>query len=118
MYGFDLNAGSLGTARRNARRAGLTLALERKDVRTLTPPPGGPGLLVANPPYGKRLGEGEDLPGLYRALGATIRERFVGWRSALLVPEEAPLLKALALPGARSLPVRNGGLRCRLLLVG
>ncbi|QSQ13287.1 RNA methyltransferase [Myxococcus landrumensis] len=118
VYGFDINAGSLGTARRNARRAGLTLTLERKDLRTLTPPPGGPGLLVANPPYGKRLGEGEDLPGLYRALGAMVRERFAGWRSALLVPEEAALLKALALPGARSLPVRNGGLRCRLLLVG
>lgn len=118
VYGFDLNAGALGTARRNARRAGLTLTLERKDLRTLTAPSGSPGLLVANPPYGKRVGEGEDLPGLYRALGAMVRERFAGWRAALLVPEEAALLKALALPGARSLPVRNGGLRCRLLLTG
>lgn len=116
VYGFDINAGSLGTARRNARRAGMTLALERKDLRTLTPPPGGPGLLVANPPYGKRLGEGDDLPGLYRALGNTVRKGFAGWRAALLVPDDSALVKALELPGARSLPVRNGGLRCRLLL--
>jgi putative N6-adenine-specific DNA methylase len=117
LRGHDLNAGSLGTARRNARRAGVTLTLERQDVRTLTLPTGlGPGWVVANPPYGKRVGEGEDLPGLYRALGATLRRAFGGWRAAVLVPEETGLIRALALPGARELPVRNGGLRCRLLL--
>ncbi|MFP2925765.1 hypothetical protein ACLESO_11215 [Pyxidicoccus sp. 3LG] len=111
-----MNAGSLGTARRNARRAGVTLALERKDVRTLTAPSPGPGLVVANPPYGKRVGEAEDLPGLYRALGATLRQAFSGWRAAVILPDDTALVKALDLPGARSLPVRNGGLRCRLLL--
>jgi len=114
--GFDINAGALGTARRNARRAGLTLALERKDVRTLAAPEPGPGWVVANPPYGKRVGEEADLPGLYRALGATLRRAFPGWRAALLVPEDTTLVRALALPEERSVPVRNGGLRCRVLL--
>ncbi|QRK09195.1 RNA methyltransferase [Archangium violaceum] len=115
--GYDINAGSLGTARRNARRAGVTLTLERQDVRTLVPPAGlGPGLVVVNPPYGKRVGEAEDLPGLYRALGATFRRAFAGWRAAVLVPEDTGLIRALGLPEGRNLPVRNGGLRCRLLL--
>lgn len=118
IHGYDINAGSLGTARRNARRAGVTLALERQDVRTLAAPSEGPGLVVANPPYGKRVGEAEDLPALYRALGATLRQSFSGWRSAVIVPDDATLVKALGLPGAQSLPVRNGGLRCRLLLSG
>ncbi|MFL5352064.1 MAG: RNA methyltransferase, partial [Archangium sp.] len=88
-----------------------------QDVRTLTPPAGlGRGLVVANPPYGKRVGEAEDLPGLYRALGATIRRAFPGWRAAVLLPEDPGLQRALALPEGRNLPVRNGGLRCRLLL--
>jgi putative N6-adenine-specific DNA methylase len=117
LRGHDLNAGALGTARRNARRAGVSLTLERQDVRTLVPPAGlAPGWVVANPPYGKRVGEGEDLPGLYRALGTTLRRSFAGWRAALLVPDEPTLVRALGLPEARSLPVRNGGLRCRLLL--
>lgn len=116
VYGFDINAGALGTARRNARRAGLTLPLERKDVRTLAAPEPGPGWVVANPPYGKRVGEEEDLPGLYRALGATLRRAFQGWRVALLVPEDTTLVRALALPEERGVPVRNGGLRCRVLL--
>ncbi len=114
--GFDLNAGSLGTARRNARRAGVTLTLERHDVRTLGAPSDGPGLLVANPPYGKRVGEGVDLPGLYRALGATLRKGFGGWRVALLVPQDPGLIQALGLSEAQALPLRNGGLACRLLL--
>jgi putative N6-adenine-specific DNA methylase len=115
LYGYDLNAGALGTARRNARRAGVALNLERKDVRTLTPPPGGPGLVVANPPYGHRVGEGEDLVALYKSLGATLRQHFSGWRVALLVPQEPELVRALELPGALMSPVRNGGLRCCVL---
>ncbi|QSQ23492.1 RNA methyltransferase [Pyxidicoccus parkwayensis] len=116
LHGFDINAGSLGTARRNARRAGVTLALERHDVRTLTAPVGGPGLVVANPPYGKRVGEAEDLPELYKALGHTLRHGFAGWRAAVILPDDNTLVKTLNLPEAQSLPVRNGGLRCRLLL--
>ncbi len=116
LRGHDINAGSLGTARRNARRAGVTLTLERQDVRTLVAPQGGAGFLVANPPYGKRVGEAEDLPGLYRALGATLRKGFGGWRVALLVPEDRGLIQALGLPEAQGMPVRNGGLACRLLL--
>ncbi|RKH70381.1 RNA methyltransferase [Corallococcus sp. AB049A] len=118
MRGFDLNAGALGTARRNARRAGVTLTLERHDLRTLKAPPDAPGLVVANPPYGKRVGEADDLPELYRALGATMNGAFREWRKALIVPEEPKLVASLGLKGARSLNVKNGGLRCLLLLSG
>ncbi|MHA7633548.1 THUMP domain-containing class I SAM-dependent RNA methyltransferase [Corallococcus sp. M7] len=118
MRGYDLNAGALGTARRNAKRAGVTLTLERHDLRTLKAPPDAPGLVVANPPYGKRVGEVEDLPDLYRALGATLNGAFREWRKALIVPEEPKLVAALGLKGARQLNVKNGGLRCLLLLAG
>ena len=118
MRGYDLNAGALGTARRNARRAGVTLTLERHDLRTLKAPPDAPGLVVANPPYGKRVGETEDLPDLYRALGATMNGAFRDWRKALIVPEDPKLVAALGLKGARQLQVKNGGLRCLLVLAG
>jgi putative N6-adenine-specific DNA methylase len=116
LYGFDINAGALGTARRNARRAGLTLTLERRDVKTLEAPVPGPGLVVANPPYGKRVGEGGELPALYRALGATLRRAFRGWRAALLVPDDDALIRELGLKDLKNQLVRNGGIRCRLLL--
>ena len=66
-------------------------------MRTFQPPVPGPGLVVANPPYGKRVGEGGELPELYRALGATLRRAFQGWRAALIVPEEDGLIRDLGL---------------------
>ncbi len=117
IFGSDLNAGSLGTARRNARRAGVgdKLTLERRDVATLVPPVPGPGLVVANPPYGKRVGEAADLLGLYRMLGDVLRSRFRGWRAAVLVPEET-LARALDFPSPSVHIVDNGGIRLELLV--
>ncbi len=114
----DLNAGSLGVARRNARRAGVQahLTLERDDL--LSPkalPPEPHGLLVTNPPYGKRVGEGGDIPALYAGLGRLLRERIPGWRAAILCPEEQ-LARAIALEPEDVFDVDNGGLALRLLL--
>jgi putative N6-adenine-specific DNA methylase len=116
IIGTDLNAGSVGIARRNARRAGVEtlLRLERLDATKLTPVGGvTPGLIVANLPYGKRVGEVADLPGLYRAVGDNLRRNFRGWRYAFLAAghEDALGLSPDALHN-----IENGGLRCRLLV--
>lgn len=121
----DLNAGSLGVARRNARRAGVQpfLVLERDDVTSPKHLPTSPhGLLVTNPPYGKRVGEGGDLPSLYAGLGRILRERLPGWRGAVLVPEvrrgtpDVQLERALGLEPEDVFELDNGGLPLRLLL--
>ncbi|MHB8872458.1 MAG: THUMP domain-containing class I SAM-dependent RNA methyltransferase [Myxococcaceae bacterium] len=116
IFASDLNAGSLGTARRNAKRAGVldALTLERRDATRLEPPPGvAKGLVASNLPYGKRVGERSDLPKLYRAFGEALR-RLEGWRYALLVAEGDE--GALGLRPSRVIPVSNGGIRCGLLL--
>ncbi len=121
----DLNAGSLGVARRNARRAGVLpfLTLERDDVTAPKHLPGAThGLLVTNPPYGKRVGEGGDLPSLYAALGTLLRERLPGWRGAVLVPAvrrgtpDVQLERALGLEPEDVFELDNGGIPLRLLL--
>ena len=112
LFGSDLNAGALGTARRNARRAGVTLALERLDATKLPPRPG-PGLVIANLPYGKRVGEKAELGALYRALGASVRRLAPSWRHAFLLEEGA---LHLGLPFQRTFAVRNGGLRCEFVV--
>jgi putative N6-adenine-specific DNA methylase len=120
VVGSDLNAGALGTARRNARRAGLEgrVRLERHDVRTTQPlttlPP--TGLLVCNPPYGKRVGEAKELEPLYRALGLMVRDALPGWRAAILVPDPR-LERALGLGVRARHRLDNGGLACELLVV-
>ncbi|MGA9522094.1 MAG: RNA methyltransferase [Myxococcaceae bacterium] len=115
----DLHSGALGTARRNARRAGVLehLTLERQDVTKPTALPSEPaGLLIANPPYGIRVGEDRELVPLYRALGDLLRERLpAGWRAAVLLPDPR-LERALGLEVDDAFDVQNGGIRCQLVL--
>jgi len=118
ILGSDRNAGALGVARRNATRAGVlpSISLVRRDVAELAPPPDvSPGVLVANPPYGKRVGEARELGALYRSFGQRLREGFAGWICAVLVADRE-LGALLALPDPEQVPLRNGGIPCTLLL--
>lgn len=118
ILGSDRNAGALGVARRNAQRAGVfdSLELRRLDAAEVLPPEGSsPGILVANPPYGKRSGEREELPALYRRFGKALRENFPGWTAAILVADLG-LGAALRLPEPRKIVLRNGGIPCTLFV--
>jgi putative N6-adenine-specific DNA methylase len=56
IYGSDISGDMLQKARANFERAGLpTLPLKQLDARSMTPPVGEPGILIANPPYGERI---------------------------------------------------------------
>jgi len=46
----------------------------------------GPGLVVLNPPYGRRLRPPEGLDRFYAAIGNKLSTSFKGWRTAVLVP--------------------------------
>jgi putative N6-adenine-specific DNA methylase len=116
LHGSDLNAGALGVARRNAKRAGVQelLKLTRVDARVATPPAdAGPGLVVANLPYGIRVGEKSELGELYKQLGAQLRGAFKGWRFALLLQEGS---ERLELPIEHTYPLENGGIACQLVV--
>ncbi len=114
IIGSDLNAGALGTARRNAKRAGVFehLTLERLDATKLAERDLSVGLIVANLPYGKRVGERSELGSLYKSLGASLKKAASGWRFALLLEEGA---EHLGLPIREQHEVVNGGLRCRVV---
>jgi putative N6-adenine-specific DNA methylase len=112
---FDRDARVLESARRNAERAGLAahIAFERADLHDYTPPAAS-GLLIMNPPYGRRLGGGDGRT-LFAPIAETLRTRWRGWRVALLVPAEVRM-ERYGLRGARAIALRNGGLRVKLLL--
>lgn len=116
IHGSDRNAGALGVARRNAQRAGVLahLQLERRDALEIRPT-GGPGLVVTNPPYGKRVGEVRELVEFHRNFGRVLRERFTGWTSAIFVSDPR-YEEAMALPVEAVHPLRNGGIPCRLVI--
>lgn len=114
IFGSDLNSGALGTARRNAKRAGVldSLKLERIDATRLTPKEKA-GLVIANLPYGKRVGERDELGQLYRALGKSLRAACPGWYFGFLLEDGA---EHLGLKIAEHHDVTNGGIGCRVVL--
>jgi putative N6-adenine-specific DNA methylase len=116
FYGSDRDAGAIEMSRANAARAGVADLTEFRQhaVSDLVPPPGPPGLVIVNPPYGDRVGDKKRLEALYRVLGETLRTRFSGWRVGLIT-NEGWLAKATGLPFLpTTAPVANGGIRVTL----
>jgi len=115
LLGLERDPAVLEQAIGNAERAGVAarIRFERGDARDLEPPAGA-GLVVVNPPYGARLGAGDDLEALYADLGQMLRQRCGGW-TLWLLSGNPELTGALRLKASRRLPVSNGGIDCRWL---
>ena len=115
VLGVERDPQVLEQACANVQAAGLErwIELRQGDARDVMPPPQ-PGVLVCNPPYGARLGAGEDLAPLYADLGAMLKQRCGGW-SLWLLSGNPELTGALRMKASRKLPVSNGGIDCRWL---
>ena len=105
-------------ARRNALKARvekhITFASGKfQDIA----PPASTGILVTNLPYGERLSKAslDELTALYKEIGDTLKQRFAGWRAALLVAEESPY-KVIGLKTTRRINLLNGSIPCKLLI--
>jgi putative N6-adenine-specific DNA methylase len=115
IVGQEREAKVVEQARLNAASAGVAehVELRQGDCRDFQPPPG-PGVIVCNPPYGARLGGGDDLEALYSDLGTMLKERCSGW-SLWLLSGNPELTGALRMKARRRIPVSNGGIDCRWL---
>lgn len=117
-FGSDRDAGAIAMSRANAARAGVAdcTAFHQSTISELVAPEGPPGLVIVNPPYGRRLGDRQRLVALYAALGQTLKTRFAGWRVGLVTSDNA-LAKATGLPFLPPGPaILHGGLRITLHL--
>src|SRR5258708_33579744 len=80
LYGSDTDADALQAARRNLGAAGIErwVKLEQSDVLERAAPAEA-GVMVANPPYGERIGSTEELAAFYPKLRDALKKRFAGW---------------------------------------
>ena len=120
FYGSDRDAGAVSMSEANAARAGVAAVttFAQRTIGELVVPDGPPGLVIINPPYGARIGDKRQLYSLHAAIGATLRDRFSGWRAGL-VTTDAALANATGLPFLpRGAPVMHGGLRVTLYRTG
>jgi 23S rRNA (guanine2445-N2)-methyltransferase / 23S rRNA (guanine2069-N7)-methyltransferase len=118
FFGSDADPRMVQTAKRNAQEAGVAgfFTLDRHDALHVAPPPGvAQGLVITNPPYGERLGDRESMPKLYRMLGEALRDRFTGWRAAILAGD-AELGRATTLRPEKKYALYNGALETVLLI--
>ena len=125
IWASDQDRSAVAVARANIVRAGyggkihaavkeITRVRLRPDAGRAAAPP--LGLVVINPPYGERMGEVDQLHGLYSKMGRWLAEHLDGFNAAIIT-DEMPLARHLGLRAARTNTLYNGPLKCTLLHV-
>ena len=111
----DRDEGAIQAAKVNAERACMAEDIEFccRPISAIDPPKH-PGWVVANPPYGVRLGSNRDLRKLYAQFGKVLRAKCPGWQVAILC-NSADLLRATGLKFDPGIQTRNGGLKVKLV---
>jgi 23S rRNA (guanine2445-N2)-methyltransferase / 23S rRNA (guanine2069-N7)-methyltransferase len=116
MLGFDNNRRVLEQSRSNAERVGLSHKIQfaYQDIFSFRQDLPSHGLMVSNPPYGKRLAESGELPALYKALGDLTKTQLVGWKAAVFT-EDPALGKHMGIRAEKLHTFYNGALACKLI---
>lgn len=118
IYGSDADLRAVRVSKTNLQEAGLLEAVQlaHKDFAELAAP-AETGILIANPPYGVRIGEDEALAVLYPKMGEALKRRFAGW-TAYFLTSDLRLPKLMRLSPSKRTPLFNGPLECRLFEIG
>jgi putative N6-adenine-specific DNA methylase len=114
IFGSDSDPRVLADAKRNIAAAGVDrwVKVERADVlERAAPAPA--GVMIANPPYGERIGSKDELAEFYPRLGSALKKNYAGWRCHFFTAD-LRLPKLVRLQPSRKVPLFNGALECRL----
>jgi len=114
IFGSDLYGDQLKAAQLNLVNAGLLEAVTLNQANVLEiSAPADHGVLVANLPYGERMGDLEELQALYPKLGDVLKKKFGGW-NAFLFTSDLRMPKFIRLSVSRRTLLFNGAIECRL----
>ena len=114
IYGSDIDLRAVRISKQNLEDAGLLEAVQLSHVDMIAVvPPADSGVMVANPPYGVRIGEGDDLALLYPKMGEVLKRKFAGWNTYFLT-NDLTMPKLMRLTPSKRTPLFNGSLECRL----
>jgi putative N6-adenine-specific DNA methylase len=120
IAGTDISTRVIGTARDNARLAGLQawlddgrLTFAAGDARQAGPT-AATGMIVTNPPYGEQSApKSATVPALMRDFADRMKTAFPGW-TAWLLSADRDLPRQMRLQETRKTVLFNGALECRL----
>ncbi len=112
--GCDIDPRAIESARKNLAMLGLDKSCEIKQAdATKLSIDGFKGKVIANPPYGERL-QMEDLEGLYREFGETLKNQFKG-SEAYVLTANFEMIKKIQLQTSERMILFNGNLESRLV---
>ncbi|MGB9430369.1 MAG: THUMP domain-containing protein [Gammaproteobacteria bacterium] len=117
ILGFDHDSQAIEAAQQNIQVIGLGNVIRLQKIpleSNRLAPRLKPGLALANPPYGERLGEVGKLGPLYAALGRWLKNECLGWQAGIITgsPE---LAKQMGIRARKMNAFYNGALECKLL---
>jgi putative N6-adenine-specific DNA methylase len=114
VAGSDVSAEAVSAARTNLMglHFGNNVSVERIDFRESPAIQG--QVIVANPPYGIRMGGDEDLDPFYKALGDFLKQKCKG-STAYIYFGERKYIKKIGLKASWKKPITAGGLDGRLV---
>ena len=114
IRGYDLDEKAVRATRNNLQSAGFggIVTVDRADLLEVQPLTEH-GILIANPPYGERIGELEELAAFYPLLGSALKRNWPGW-NCFFFTADLRLPKLVGLKPSRKTPLFNGPLECRL----
>ncbi len=114
LFAGDVSPKAIEVTRTNLAATGLSDLVSVKQINILdTIPPHDKGMLIANLPYGERMGTTDALRQFYPKMGDIFKQRFSGW-SIFLFSADRALPKKIGLATSRRIPLFNGALECRL----
>jgi putative N6-adenine-specific DNA methylase len=113
IFASDMDASALAVMQQNisAHDFCRTIDLCQRDFFSLLPPAtasGKKGVIMLNPPYGKRLEEKINPKALYREIEKKLLSDFKGWRLGIILPSKEALPNPLLKLQWR--PIFHGGL--------
>ncbi len=91
IFGSDIDPEMVNLARENAKKAGVSHAVEFSlaDAKSFVSPiPEARGTIITNPPYGARLGELSEARELYKALGKNFEMNIPSWQMYIITSDE------------------------------
>ncbi len=114
IFGSDITQEALRAALANFTAAGVdeVIRVRPGDILALAAPAKG-GIMIANPPYGERLGEDAELAAFYPRLGDALKKNYSGW-NCFFITADRRMEKLIRLKASRRTPLMNGDLDCRL----
>ena len=121
IFGFDANSNAVHSALANIEAAGLHgyVHVERRELAAPFPLADRnreqPGLCIANPPHGERLGQFDELRFLYARLGEKMRSELRGW-SAAVFTSNPDLASCVGIAPRDTRTLYNGAIECKLML--